>query len=69
MILIGVAIGLLASIAAAQILRRTVEGMQPAEITTFATMTAITIRHRSPGQLHPRPPRHPHRPVETLRQD
>jgi predicted permease len=43
LILIGTAAGLLASIAAARILRRTVQGMQPAQFSTFALMTALLL--------------------------
>jgi predicted permease len=69
MIVVGVASGLLVSVAAARILRRTVEGMQPAEPLTFAAMIAVLFATALLASYIPA--RHASRvdPVEALRQD
>jgi putative ABC transport system permease protein len=69
MILIGAATGLVASIAAAQILRRTVEGMQPAQISTFALMTALLLATALLASYIPARRASRIDPVEALRQD
>jgi predicted permease len=69
MIFIGVAAGLLASIAAAQILRRTVEGMQPAQISTFALMIALLLATALLASYIPARRASRIDPVEALRQD
>jgi predicted permease len=69
MIVIGIAAGLLASIAAAQILRRTVEGMQPAQISTFAVMIALLLATALLASYIPARRAARVDPVEALRQD
>jgi predicted permease len=69
MIVIGIAAGLLASIAAAQILRRTVEGMQPAQISTFALMIALLLATALLASFIPARRASRIDPVEALRQD
>src|SRR6202051_1939427 len=43
MIFVGVGVGTLAAVAAGQILNRLVEGMRPADISTFAITTPILV--------------------------
>ena len=69
MIVIGVASGLLASAAAAHILHRTVEGMQPAEPLTFAVMIAILFATALLASYLPARRASHTNPVEALRQD
>jgi predicted permease len=69
MIVIGVAAGLLASIAAARILRRTVEGMQPAQISTFALMISLLLATTLLASYIPARRASRVDPVEALRQD
>jgi putative ABC transport system permease protein len=69
MIVIGVAAGLLASMAAAKILRRTVEGMQPAQISTFAAMIALLLATALLASYIPARRASRVDPVEALRQD
>jgi predicted permease len=69
MIVIGVAAGLLASIAAAQILRRTVEGMQPAQLSTFALMITLLLATALLASFIPARRASRIDPVEALRQD
>lgn len=69
MILIGAATGLIASIAATQILRRTVEGMQPAQISTFALMTALLLATALLASYIPARRASRIDPVQSLRQD
>ncbi len=69
MIAIGIAAGLLASIAAARILRRTVEGMQPAQASTFALMIALLLTTALLASFIPARRASRVDPVETLRQD
>jgi ABC-type antimicrobial peptide transport system permease subunit len=69
MIVIGVAAGLLASIVAARILRRTVEGMQPAQISTFALMIALLLITALLASYIPARRAARVDPVEALRQD
>jgi predicted permease len=69
MIVVGVAAGLLASIAAARILRRTVEGMQPAQISTFALMIALLLATALLASYIPARRASRIDPVEALRQD
>jgi predicted permease len=69
MIIIGAATGLLASIAAAQILRRTVEGMQPAQISTFALMISLLLATALLASYIPARRASRTDPVEALRQD
>jgi predicted permease len=69
MIVIGVAAGLLASMAAAKILRRTVEGMQPAQISTFATMIVLLLATALLASYIPARRASRVDPVEALRQD
>jgi predicted permease len=69
MIVIGIAAGLLASIAAARILRRTVEGMQPAHISTFAPMIALLLITALLASYIPARRASRVDPVEALRQD
>ncbi|HEX4379962.1 MAG TPA: ABC transporter permease [Candidatus Acidoferrum sp.] len=69
MIVIGVAAGLLASIAATQILRRTVEGMQPAQLSTFVLTVALLLATALVASLIPARRASRVDPVEALRQD
>jgi len=69
MIAIGIAAGLLASIAAARILRRTVEGMQPAQASTFALMIALLLTTALLASFIPARRASRIDPVEALRQD
>jgi predicted permease len=69
MIFIGSAAGLLASVAAARILRRTVEGMQPAHVSTFALMTALLLATALLASYIPARRAARIDPVEALRQD
>jgi predicted permease len=69
MIVVGVAAGLLASIAAAQILRRTVEGMQSAQLSTFALMIALLVGTALLASYIPARRASRVDPVEALRQD
>jgi predicted permease len=69
MIVIGVAAGLLASIAAARILRRTVDGMQPAHVSTFVLMVALLLATALVASLIPARRASRVDPVEALRQD
>jgi predicted permease len=69
MIVVGVAAGLVASIAAARILRRTVEGMQPAQISTFAFMIALLLATALLASYIPARRASHIDPVEALRQD
>jgi ABC-type antimicrobial peptide transport system permease subunit len=69
MIFVGIAVGLLASIAAAQILRRTVEGMQPAELLTFVTMIAILFATALLASYIPARRAGHTNPIDALRQD
>jgi predicted permease len=69
MIAIGIAAGLLASIAAARILRRTVEGMQPAQVSTFALMIALLLTTALLASFIPARRASRVDPVEALRQD
>jgi predicted permease len=69
MIVIGVAAGLLASVVAARILRRTVEGMQPAQISTFALMIALLLITALLASYVPARRAARVDPVEALRQD
>ena len=69
MIVIGIAAGLLASIAAAHILRRTVEGMQPAQVSTFALMIALLLTTALLASYIPARRASRIDPVEALRQD
>jgi ABC-type antimicrobial peptide transport system permease subunit len=41
MLFAGIGVGTLAALAAARVLKRSVEGMQPAELSTFATMISV----------------------------
>jgi ABC-type lipoprotein release transport system permease subunit len=43
MILIGVALGTLAALAAGRVLRQLVQGMQPIEISTFALTIPVLV--------------------------
>jgi predicted permease len=43
MILLGVGIGILATLAASRVLHRVIEGMRPAEISTFAITIAVLV--------------------------
>jgi ABC-type antimicrobial peptide transport system permease subunit len=43
MILIGVALGTAAALAAGRVLQRLVQGMQPAEISTFAITIPVLV--------------------------
>ena len=43
MIFLGVGVGLAAAMAAASLLRRVVEGMQPTEVSTFAIMISVLV--------------------------
>jgi putative ABC transport system permease protein len=69
MIVVGVAAGLLASIAAARILRRTVEGMQTAQISTFTLMIALLLATALLASYIPARRASRVDPVEALRQD
>jgi putative ABC transport system permease protein len=69
MILTGIAIGFLAALAAARLLRRMVEGMQPAEPLTFAAMIAILFATALLASYIPARRASHTNPVEALRQD
>ncbi len=69
MILTGIAIGFLAALAAAHLLRRMVEGMQPAEPFTFAAMIAILFTTALIASYIPARRASHTNPVEALRQD
>jgi predicted permease len=69
MIVVGVAAGLVASIAAARILRRTVDGMQPPQISTFAFMIALLLITALLASYIPARRASRVDPVEALRQD
>jgi putative ABC transport system permease protein len=69
MILIGIAAGLLGAIAAARLLHRLVEGMQPAEPLTFAAMIAILFATALLASYIPARRAARVDPVEALRQD
>ena len=69
MIVMGVAAGLLTSIAAAHILRRTVDGMQPAQISTFALMFVLLLATALLASYIPARRASRVDPVEALRQD
>ena len=69
MILTGIATGFLAALAAARILHRTVEGMQPAEPLTFVAMIAILFATALLASYIPARRASHTNPVEALRQD
>jgi predicted permease len=69
MIVIGVAAGLLGAIAAARLLHRLVEGMQPAEPLTFVTMITILFATALLASYIPARRASHTNPVEALRQD
>jgi ABC-type antimicrobial peptide transport system permease subunit len=69
MILAGIAIGLFAALAAARLLHRLVEGMQPAEPLTFAAMVAILFATALLASYIPARRASRTNPVEALRQD
>ena len=69
MIGIGIGAGLLGAIAAARLLHRLVEGMQPAEPLTFAAMIAILFATALLASYIPARRASHTNPVEALRQD
>jgi ABC-type antimicrobial peptide transport system permease subunit len=69
MILVGVAVGLLGAIAAARLLHRLVDGMQPAEPLTFVTMIAVLFVTALLASYIPARRASQTNPVEALRQD
>ena len=69
MILVGIAIGFLAALAAARLLHRLVEGMQPAEPLTFVAMIAILFATALLASYIPARRASHTNPVEALRQD
>ncbi len=69
MILLGVAVGLLGAFAAARLLHRFVEGMQPAEPMTFAAMIIVLFATALLASYIPARRASHTNPVEALRQD
>ncbi len=69
MILIGLAAGLIGAIAAARLLHRLVEGMQPASPLTFVVMIAILFATALLASYIPARRASHTNPVEALRQD
>ena len=43
MIFVGVAVGILGAVAAGRVLNRLVEGMRPADVSTFAITIAVLV--------------------------
>lgn len=69
MILLGVGVGLLGAFAAARLLHRLVEGMQPAEPLTFVAMVAVLFATALLASYIPARRASHTNPVEALRQD
>jgi len=69
MILAGVGIGLAASVAAGQLLQRSVAGMQPARPSTFAIMIAVLITAALAASFVPARRASRIDPMSALRQD
>jgi predicted permease len=69
MILLGVAVGLLGAFAAARLLHRLIEGMQPAEPMTFVAMIIVLFATALLASYIPARRASHTNPVEALRQD
>jgi len=69
MVLVGLGLGILASLVAGRVLQRLVQGMEPVHISTFATMISVLLLVALAAGLFPAMRASRVDPVSALRQE